>query len=199
MVSGLRVPQEKIYSQIKSASKPLEVSTEVGIALAALKNGFHAEAFRSGSGVSLKECLEWVKLCERVGDFGGNIGARGRKKIANEFGSTYRSAEKKIPHLLHEKSASINADFIARLVAANGFSPIVLVDDFFIDGRVPHDAHWVVVSGFSRGAFTVNDSGFLSGVGVLRMPKDVFAKAIATEKWMGMQRRMVLVCGKNHK
>lgn len=199
MVSGLRVPQEKIYSQIKSASRPLEVSTEVGIALAALKNGFHAEAFRSGGGaVSLKECLEWVKLCERVGDFGGALDARERKKIANEFRSTYRSAEKKIPHLLHEKSASINADFIARL-AANGFSPIVLVDDFFIDGRIPHDAHWVVVSGFSRGAFTVNDSGFLSGRGVLRMPKDVFSKAIATEKEMGMQRRMVLVCGKNHK
>ncbi len=192
------MPQEKIYSQIKSASRPLEVSTEVGIALAALKNGFHAEAFRSGSGVSLKECLEWVKLCERVGDFGGDLGARGRKKIANEFGSTYRYAEKKIPHLLHERSASINADFIARL-AANGFSPVVLVDDFFIDGRVPHDAHWVVVSGFSRGTFTVNDSGFLSGKDVLMMPKDVFAKAIATEKAMGMQRRMVLVCGKNHK
>lgn len=199
MVTGLHVPQEKIYSQIKSASKPLEVSTEAGIALAALKNGFHAEAFRSGSGVSLNECLEWVKLCERVGDFGGNIGARGRKKIANEFRSTYRYAEKKIPHhLLHERSSSINADFIARL-ASGGFSPIVLVDDFFIDGRIPHDAHWVVVSGFSRGTFTVNDSGFLSGRGVLRMPKDVFSKAISTEKEMGMQRRMVLVCGKNHK
>lgn len=199
MVTRLRVPQEKIYSQIKSASRPLEVSTEMGIAMAAQKNGFHAEAFRSGRGVSLKECLEWVKLCERVGDFGGALDARERKKIANEFMSTYRSAEKKIPHLLHEKSASINADFIARL-AANGFSPIVLVDDFFIDGRVPHDAHWVVVSGFSRGTFTVNDSGFLtSGVGVVRMPKNTFAKAIATEKEMGMQRRMVLVCGKNHK
>lgn len=198
MVSGLRVPQEKIYSQIKSASKPLEVSTEVGIALAALKNGFHAEAFRSGGPLSTRECLEWVKLCERLGDFGGNIGARGRKKIANQFGSTYRYAEKKIPHLLHERSASINADFIARL-ASKGFCPIVLVDDFFIDGRVPHDAHWVVVSGFSRGAFTVNDSGFLSWKGVLRMPKYVFSKAIATEKEMGMQRRMVLVCGKNHK
>ncbi len=198
MVSGLRVPQEKIYSQIKSASRPLEVSTEVGIALEALKNGFHAEAFRSGCGVSLKECLEWVKLCERVGDFGKDLGANERRTLALKFRSGCLSAENKIRHLLHEGSASINADFIARL-AANGFSPIVLVDDFFIDGKLPHDAHWVGVSGFSRSTFTVNDSGFLSGKGVLMMPKNVFAKAIATEKAMGMQRRMVLVCGKSHK
>lgn len=191
--AGIRVPQGALHSRIKSASRPLAVSTEAGIVRAALKNGFHAEAFRSGGAVSQKECPEWVKLCERVGDFGGALNARERKKIANEFRSTYRSAEKKIPHLLHEKSASINADFIARL-AARGFSPIVLVDDFFIDGLLPHDAHWVVVSGFSRGTFTVNDPGFLSGVGVLKMPKEMFSKAIETEKTMGMQRRMVLVC-----
>lgn len=199
MVSGLHgAQQKKLHSRIKSASAPLDAATEVGIINAALKNGFYAEAFRSGGAVSLNECLEWVKLCERVGDFGKHLSANERRALAGKFRSSYLSAENKIPHLLHEKSASINADFIARL-AARGFSPIVLVDDFFIDGRVPHDAHWVVVSGFSRGTFTVNDPGFLSGKGTLRMPKGMFAKAIATEKTMGMQRRMVLVCGKSHK
>ncbi len=197
--AGIRVPQEKIYAQLKSASRPLEVSTEAGIVRAALKNGFHAEAFRSGGAASQKECLEWVKLCERVGDFRRALNTRERKKIADRFRSSCLSSEKKIRHLLHERSTSINADFIARL-AKLGFSPIVLVDDFFIDGLLPHDAHWVVVLGFSRrGTFTVNDPGFLSGVGVLKMPKERFSKAIKTEKTMGMQRRMVLVCGKNHK
>lgn len=196
--AGIRGPQGALYSRIKYASRPLEASTEAGIVNAALKNGVHAEAFRSGGAVSLRECVEWVKLCERVGDFGEGLSANERKTLAWKFRSSCLSSEKKIPHLLHEGSASINADFIARL-AKLGFSPIVLVDDFFIDGKLPHDAHWVVVSGFSKGVFTVNDPGFLSGVGVLRMPKDTFAKAIATEKTMGMQRRMVLVCGKNHK
>lgn len=195
--AGLRGPQGALYSSIKSASRPLEVSTEVGIVLAALKDGFHAEAFRSGGALSLKECIEWVKLCERGRDFGGALNARERKKIANEFRATYRSSEMKIRNLLHEKS-KISADFIAHL-AARGFCPMVLVDDFFIDGKLPHDAHWVVASGFSRGTFTVNDPGFPSGAGILRMPKERFAKAIETGKTMGMQRRMVLVCGgKNH-
>lgn len=195
--AGIRVPQGKLYSQIKYASRPLAASTEVGIVIAALKNGFHAEAFRSGGKVGVSECVEWVKLCERVGDFGGALNARERKKIAGKFRSSCLSSEKKIRHLLHEKS-NIRAEFIARL-AARGFSPIVFVDDFFIDGKLPHDAHWVVVSGFSKGIFTINDPRFLSGADVLRMPKERFAKAIATEKAMGMQRRMVLVCGKNHK
>ncbi len=198
VATGLRVPQGKVYSQIKSASRPLEVSTETGLVIAAMKNGFHAEAFRSGGAVSLKECTAWVKLCERVGDFGKNaLSANERRTLAWKFRSSYISSEKKISHLLHKKS-TITAEFIARL-AKGGFNPIVLVDDFFIDGKLPHDAHWVVVSGFSRGTFTVNDPGFLSGCGVLRMPKTRFAKAVETEKTMGMQRRMVLVCGKNHK